>query len=107
MKKILKKISLFWILTFPSFFPSNTKASKSNVTERVNNIRHRLQEKIKKGDVIELKKDDFYSGDKVSEWINWGNWGNWGNWNNWNNWNDWAKWAKWNDWNNWNNWRNY
>lgn len=101
MKRILGKLSIFWVLLISIIAPIQTKASKSNVTTRVNKIRNTLQEKIKKGDIVELTGKDFYNNGNIDEWVNWGNWGNWNNWNNWKNWDNWSNWG------NWGNWRNY
>ena len=83
MKRMLRNVSFVWPVFISIFTPTDSKAStKSDVTARVNKIRNTLQEKIQRGDIVELTGKDFYNNGQIDEWANWGNWGNWNNWNN-------------------------
>jgi hypothetical protein len=92
MKKVLRRIAIFWTLLFSFLLPYRSKAAPNkDINTRINKVRKALLEKSQKDSQFEWTGTEFNASDR-NAWVNWGNWNNWANWANWNNWNNWGNW---------------
>jgi hypothetical protein len=99
MKRITRKLSVYWVFFITLFVTYNAKAAaKKDFISRVNTVRKALHQKDQSSGLTKEKPNEIRlnveQSKGLSKWVNWGNWNNWANWNNWNNW------AKWNNWRN-------